>query len=687
MPYIGKTELKSSDVVADSFTGNGSTTAFTLSKVPPSEQAVLVSINGVKQHTDAYSISGTTLTLSAAPDSGDAIEAVSIIDIGEAAGDSLPTQTGNSGKFLTTDGADSSWSDLSLGDNVKAQFGADDDLKIYHDGSHGRIRNSTGTLKIQATANGENGIELTPDGKTALFHDGSEKLATTSTGIDITGSVTATEFNIAEWLTSTNVLETNAAGQTGARLRAAVSDADTPTFSFNDDTDTGIYTSGSNTLNFSTGGTERLRINSTGVGIGTTSPSAGLVVNNSSGAVITTGNIARQTYTGVGNLQVNTSGSGGILIHTGNTASGYLTFGDGTTSGRIEYNHSDNSMRLSTNTLERLRITSSGKVGIGVSSPSATLHLKTVSNTDAIRVTDDNGNFVARLRNSDGAVNAGWLYLYGSGSEKVRISASSGYDTYFNAGNKVGIGTSSPSQKLHVVGKGQFTDDVILSGSSPRLDFNNYLRMYSTSSGAERLRIDSSGNVLVGTTSPVNSNSRIASHVAGGGLAIETKPSSDNYYPAVFYNSSGATAGYIWATASATSYNTSSDYRLKENVVPMTGSIDRLKALNPSRFNFIVDADTTVDGFLAHEAQEVVPECVTGTKDAMMTQEYEVTPAVEAITDEEGNVTTEAVEAVMGEREVPDMQGIDQSKLVPLLVSALQEAVARIEVLESQQEQ
>jgi len=71
MPYIGKTELKSSDVIADSFTGNGSTVAFTLSKVPPSDQAVLVSINGVKQHTDAYSISGTTLTLSAAPDTGD----------------------------------------------------------------------------------------------------------------------------------------------------------------------------------------------------------------------------------------------------------------------------------------------------------------------------------------------------------------------------------------------------------------------------------------------------------------------------------------------------------------------------------------------------------------------------------------------------------------------------------------
>jgi hypothetical protein len=144
----------------------------------------------------------------------------------------------------------------------------------------------------------------------------------------------------------------------------------------------------------------------------------------------------------------------------------------------------------------------------------------------------------------------------------------------------------------------------------------------------------------------------------------------------------GGVVGTIGTTSTATAYNTSSDYRLKENVVPMTGSIDRLKALKPSQFNFIVDSDTTVDGFLAHEAQAVVPECVTGTKDAMRDEEYEVTAAVEEVRDEDDNVTTEAAEAVMGTRSVPDMQGIDQSKLVPLLVAALQEAIARIEILE-----
>jgi hypothetical protein len=100
-------------------------------------------------------------------------------------------------------------------------------------------------------------------------------------------------------------------------------------------------------------------------------------------------------------------------------------------------------------------------------------------------------------------------------------------------------------------------------------------------------------------------------------------------------------------------YNTTSDYRLKENVVPLTGAADRLKQIPVHRFNFIADPDKTVDGFIAHEAQAVVPECVTGIKDEV---------------DAEGN---------------PVYQGIDQSKLVPLLTAALQEALAEIESLKA----
>jgi hypothetical protein len=115
---------------------------------------------------------------------------------------------------------------------------------------------------------------------------------------------------------------------------------------------------------------------------------------------------------------------------------------------------------------------------------------------------------------------------------------------------------------------------------------------------------------------------------------------------------SGNEVGSISVTASATAFNTSSDYRLKEDVQPMVGATDRLMALKPVNFAWKVDG-SRVDGFLAHEAQEVVPEAVTGQKDAV---------------DKDGK---------------PEYQGIDQSKLVPLLTAALQEALGRIETLEA----
>lgn len=115
------------------------------------------------------------------------------------------------------------------------------------------------------------------------------------------------------------------------------------------------------------------------------------------------------------------------------------------------------------------------------------------------------------------------------------------------------------------------------------------------------------------------------------------------------YNSSSV--GSIAVTSSSTSFNTSSDYRLKENVVDLTGAKARLNNLDVKRFNFTANPSVTVDGFLAHEVATVVPEAIHGTKDEV---------------DSDGN---------------PVYQGIDQSKLVPLLTAALQEAFAEIAAL------
>jgi hypothetical protein len=190
------------------------------------------------------------------------------------------------------------------------------------------------------------------------------------------------------------------------------------------------------------------------------------------------------------------------------------------------------------------------------------------------------------------------------------------------------------------------------------------------------MTIDNDGGVLVHRTSQSSGNNGVAFQVDANGTVLDCETTYSGFDQFRF-KYSGSEVGSITISTSSTAYNTSSDYRLKENVVPMSGSIDRLKELKPSRFNFIADADKTVDGFLAHEAQAIVPECVTGEKDAMKMEDYEVTPAVK---DDDDNVITEAV---MGERSVPDMQGIDQAKLVPLLTSALQDAIAKIEQLES----
>ena len=219
-------------------------------------------------------------------------------------------------------------------------------------------------------------------------------------------------------------------------------------------------------------------------------------------------------------------------------------------------------------------------------------------------------------------------------------------------------------------------------------------RTSSADNIAEKVRIDNAGNLLVGSTAAfvdgaVNSGGTQGICVAttsGNAGCLNLKLAGGNGTIARFIRggqANGGVVGTISITTSATTYATSSDYRLKENVDYDWDATTRLKQLKPARFNFISDdTNTLVDGFLAHEAQAVVPEAVTGTKDAMMDEGYEVSAAVEEVTDEDGNVTTEAADAVMGTRSVPDMQGIDQSKLVPLLVKTIQELEARITALE-----
>ena len=137
----------------------------------------------------------------------------------------------------------------------------------------------------------------------------------------------------------------------------------------------------------------------------------------------------------------------------------------------------------------------------------------------------------------------------------------------------------------------------------------------------------------------------------------------------------------IGVGTSSTAYNTSSDYRLKENVDYTWDATTRLKQLKPARFNFIADdTNTLVDGFIAHEVSSIVPEAITGTKDAMAVETRYTADDVET----QGDTPSKNVgDPKTYSSSKIDSQGIDQSKLVPLLVKTIQELEARITALEA----
>jgi hypothetical protein len=415
------------------------------------------------------------------------------------------------------------------------------------------------------------------------------------------------------------------------------------------------------------------------VGIGTSSPSYA-IDTLSSGAI-------------VAQFKRDASGGGSGGIRFGNNDKQFTLYGD-----------NSNGLTIYDGSTERLRIDASGNVGIG-----------TTSIAGKFNVGGGRSNFGANsevysiaVGYTQGRCNSGQTYYIGAtdsatpnlvfsnaaGTERMRID---------NSGN-VGIGTSSPSSYeasannlvvvdsdgvagITIVGSSAGASAIhFADGASGSESYRGYIAyshngdyMRFASAATEHMRIDSSGNLLVGTTASEGPSQLSVVQTDTNQAAIACRHTLGAGEPFVrFINSiNNAVIGTIVNSGNTgTAYNTSSDYRLKEDMQPITGAIERVNALNPVNFAWKVDG-SRVDGFLAHEAQAVVPEAVTGTKDAMQDEKYEVTPAV---LDEDGNVVTEAV---MGTRSVPNYQGIDQSKLVPLLTAALQEAIAEIETLKT----
>ena len=298
------------------------------------------------------------------------------------------------------------------------------------------------------------------------------------------------------------------------------------------------------------------------------------------------------------------------------------------------YRAADNQLAFSTASTERLRIDNTGKVGIGTGADvRGQLQIGSGNGGGNIPSNDElvfgaNNSVISFLSANDNAsvdgVIGAWNTVYNHQNSKIVFDK--------NAGNV-----------------GQI--------------------LFFTQNGsgiAEYMRLTNSGSLFINTTSAISAGVAGAEFHQGNNAELRCGTTgTGNSTQIRFYNANGE-VGAIRTNGSATVYHTSSDYRRKENAVAISDGIKRLKTLKPYRFNFKADSSTILDGFFAHEVSSVVPEAISGTKDEVVTQAH-----VDS---------GEKKESELGD---PIYQGIDQSKLVPLLVAAVKELITKVETLEA----
>ena len=329
--YIGTQPVPQATQTRDAFTATNNQTSFPTSGYTP--EFLDVFLNGVKLAAADYTATnGSDVVLAAGATTGDILEVVSYgtFEVLNPTFDGNVTFTGNA----------------SFGDNDKAIFGDGSDLEIYHSGGSSQIRDvGTGNLQVSAnaaieffkTGTSEVLAKFNADSDVELYHDNAIKLSTTSTGVDVTGTVTADDI--------------------------VLSDANAPSITLTDTTNTvttliqsgnsssTIGTTTSHALNFVTNNVDRMLIDSSGnVGIGTDSPS--------------------NYNSAMNNLVIADSGDSGITVVSGTSSEGSIAFADGTSGqdayrGWINYNHGANFMRFSTNGSQRMRIDASGNLLVG----------------------------------------------------------------------------------------------------------------------------------------------------------------------------------------------------------------------------------------------------------------------------------------------------------------------------------
>jgi hypothetical protein len=383
------------------------------------------------------------------------------------------------------------------------------------------------------------------------------------------------------------------------------------------------------TVTVATAGTTALTVDtSQKIGIGTGSPGSKLDVTT---AYVDPGGTAHGTveFNSNTSFAINKGGSislGGAYTGTSTTQFGYIVGGkenstDGNYAGYLGFG-----VRPNGNTSqEYMRLDSSGNLLVGTTTAVAGANISSNVSYD--------GNGGISVKNTSTGTSAGAAVKF------LNTGSANAY---------IGLYGTSRATYINLVANAlvNYTDRT--AGIAYLVDAAGPIT-YGTNS-LERMRIDSDGSLLVGTTSTFNSFFKMSLKVTSsyGGLIIQ--PGADDYTAIQFNNASGVGKGSISVSSTATAYNTSSDYRLKNTIAPMTGALAKVIQLKPCTYKWNED-NSESEGFIAHELAEVCPHAVTGEKDAV---------------DEDGN---------------PKYQGIDTSFLVATLTAAIQEQQTLIESL------
>ena len=327
---------------------------------------------------------------------------------------------------------------------------------------------------------------------------------------------------------------------------------------------------------------------------------------------------------GTSNQVLATNGSGTLSWAT---AGGGASISAGDSKVEVTDTGSNGTIVFNTDGSERMRVDASGNVGIGTSSPGYKL--------------ESAGAIAVKFANPD--------------TGAVRIEATTGTNAaamqFINTGGSGYVGLDS-STGARVSGAA-YSLNVFHGGAYPVVFGTNNI---------ERARITSGGLMLLGVTSTFGGyNGFLVAKATAANLGIVLGVTTNGYNAMLFSNASDTSVGTIVVNSGGTAYNTTSDYRLKENVAPMTGALATVSALKPCTYTWKADG-AAGQGFIAHELQAVVPDCVTGDKDA-----------TETYTDDNGVEQTR-----------PKYQGVDTSYLVATLTAAIQELNAKVQNLEAQ---